>query len=265
MLTAECSEGRGVDDTGEADVTARAAAEGSDKRGALRQRTLKTGRAVVNGIEVAHVTVRNMSLTGARLVSADCENLPDAFTLTVGDEGLSREVEVRSRSATGMGVRFLKPLSTREFGAEFLQARGNRSREKDVASQRAELVRRAAEGLAAMDLGFTPPSLATLDAPALEMPDAPDDEDEDEDDAANAHMPVGDVEADEADEVHDEHEAVVVESVLHDAVPVNDEPESGEPVDDAPDDGLGEGALARVASSHPPRAVRVRLPWTLTA
>lgn len=249
-----------MDDTGEADVTARAAAEGSDKRGALRQRTLKTGRAVVNGIEVAHVTVRNMSLTGARLVSADCENLPDAFTLTVGDEGLSREVEVRSRSATGMGVRFLKPLSTREFGAEFLQARGSRSREKDVASQRAELVRRAAEGLAAMDLGFTPPPLATLDAPALEMPDAPDDVGEDEDDAANADMPMNDV---EADEVHDEHEAVVVEAVLHNAVPANDEPE--EHADDAPDDGLGEGALARVAPSHPPRAVRVRLPWALTA
>ena len=94
-----------------------------DQRNALRQRTLKRGHALVNDIEVAEVTVRNMSLTGARLISPDCAGLPDAFTLSVGDEGLIRDVEVRSRSATGMGVRFLKPLSTREFGAEFLQAR----------------------------------------------------------------------------------------------------------------------------------------------
>ena len=134
MPPAELSGGRGVSETVAETVN------WSDQRNALRQRTLKRGRALVNGIEVAAVTVRNMSLTGARLVSPDCANLPDAFTLTVGDEGLTREVEVRSRSGTGMGVRFLKPLSTRELGAEFLQAKSNEAREQTVAEKRADLL-----------------------------------------------------------------------------------------------------------------------------
>ena len=103
-----------------------AAAESLDwaeKRNALRQRTFKKGRVVVKGVSTMDCIIRNMSLTGARLALPDPHSLPDDFELFIGDEGLRRECEVKSRSGTSAGVRFYKPLTTRELGGEFMSAR----------------------------------------------------------------------------------------------------------------------------------------------
>ena len=95
----------------------------AERRNALRQRTLKSGRIMVRGVQTAECLIRNMSLTGARIAVPKPDALPDEFTLFIGDEGLHRECEVMSRSATAAGLRFTRPLSARELGAEFMSAK----------------------------------------------------------------------------------------------------------------------------------------------
>ena len=98
---------------------------GAENRAALRQRTFKTGRVVVKGVQTMECVIRNMSLTGARIVITNNAALPDRFDLFIGDEGMHREVEVMSRSPSSAGLRFLKPLSARELGAEFMSLKAS--------------------------------------------------------------------------------------------------------------------------------------------
>ena len=95
----------------------------AEKRNALRQRTLKQGRIVVNGMSTMNCLIRNMSLTGARVAIENAHSLPDEFELLIGDEGLRRECEVMSRNDGSAGLRFLKPLTPRELGAEFMSTK----------------------------------------------------------------------------------------------------------------------------------------------
>ena len=97
--------------------------DGAERRVAMRQRTLKRGRVSVKGVETMQCVIRNMSLTGARVAVGNSATLPDRFELFIGDEGLHREVEVMSRSEQSAGLRFLRPLSARELGAEFMSMR----------------------------------------------------------------------------------------------------------------------------------------------
>ena len=94
----------------------------AEKRNAIRQRTLKQARIVVNGVSTMDATLRNMSLTGARVAVPNALALPDTFELIIGDEGLRRECEVMSRNETSAGLRFFKPLTPRELGAEFMNS-----------------------------------------------------------------------------------------------------------------------------------------------
>ena len=96
----------------------------AEKRNALRQRTFKSGRIVVNGLSTMDCVIRNMSLTGARLALPNAMVLPDTFELFIGDEGLRRECEIKSRTETSAGIRFFRPLTTRELGSEFMSAKG---------------------------------------------------------------------------------------------------------------------------------------------
>ena len=225
-----------------------------DQRNALRQRTLKRGHALVNDIEVAEVTVRNMSLTGARLSSPDCDNLPDRFTLRMGDEGLTREVEVRSRAEGGLGVRFVKPLSTREFGAEFLQPRSPGARKRTVAEQRADLVRRAREGLERLDLGFVAPPIAMPDPEPGQEAD-PDADGGPADGDGTIDGPRAGEERASTDHVEPQADGGETDPAAGPAQPAVTDP--------AVDDGLGEGSLGRGEPRCPPRAVRLRTPWFL--
>ena len=95
----------------------------AEKRNALRQRTLKQGRIVVKGMSTMDCLIRNMSLTGARIAVENAHTLPDEFELLIGDEGLRRECEVMSRGEGSAGLRFAKPLTPRELGAEFMSTK----------------------------------------------------------------------------------------------------------------------------------------------
>ena len=95
----------------------------AEKRNALRQRTFKQGRIVVKGMSTMDCVIRNMSLTGARLAVPNAATIPDQFELMIGDEGLKRECNVRSRSGTSAGIQFTKPLTPRELGGEFMSHR----------------------------------------------------------------------------------------------------------------------------------------------
>ena len=107
----------------------------AEKRNALRQRTLKQGRVVVNGLSTLDCMIRNMSLTGARISVPNPAALPDQFTLLIGSEGLKRDCEVMSRTGNAAGLRFMRPLNPRELGAEFMSAKRS-----DTGVNRAERV-----------------------------------------------------------------------------------------------------------------------------
>lgn len=130
----------------------------ADKREALRQRTFKTGRVVVKGVQTMECVIRNMSLTGARIVTTHNAALPDRFELFIGDESTHREVEVMSRSRESAGLRFLKPLNARELGAEFMSLKASAKHKEERAR-------------AAVD---APPMDAVPVAPAALSPDAPE-------------------------------------------------------------------------------------------
>ena len=97
--------------------------EWQQRRNALRQRTLKRGRVFVKGVQTMECLIRNMSLTGARIDVTNPAALPDEFTLFIGDEGMHRECEVMSRTDSSAGLRFTRPLTARELGAEFMSAK----------------------------------------------------------------------------------------------------------------------------------------------
>ena len=217
-----------------------------EQRATQRQRTFKRGRVTVAGVEVARCTIRDMSLEGARVVIPDPGSLPDTFTLSIGDEGLTRQVEVRSRNSTGMGVRFTRPLEQRDIGAEFLRHTSRETRQIGAEEARAQLLERARAGAERLLLGE--------DAPALEMPEpgeAPQ--------FVTAESPVG---------VADDEPEVAIEA--GDASPASDEapepslsePDAENAAPEIPwDDGRGEGELGAVAARVPPLAVRRHLPW----
>lgn len=59
-----------------------------ESRSDARQRTLRTGRIVINkGASTFDVTIRDMSATGARLLLKDAWNLPETFELLILNPG----------------------------------------------------------------------------------------------------------------------------------------------------------------------------------
>ena len=245
----------------------------SERREARRQRTFKRGRVMVNGVEVARCTIRDMSLDGARVVLPDAGGLPDTFVLSIGDEELVREVNVRSRTSTGAGVQFTRPLNSREMGADFLRHTSKRSRSLDARAARDRLLERARAGVERIMLGEDAPALAMPDEPPrFETHDAGEDDDQpslpppyaeggatgdasEEADAAASQAP----DADEPDAAADQPD---------DAAPDTVEAVGTVPAEDAPspqlpgwDDGRGEGSLGTVPAAVPPRAIRRLLPW----
>lgn len=59
-----------------------------ESRSDARQRTLRTGRIVINkGASTFDVTIRDMSATGARLLPKDARNLPETFELLILNPG----------------------------------------------------------------------------------------------------------------------------------------------------------------------------------
>ena len=77
-----------------------------DNRDALRHRTLKGGRIVVNdGFSTFDCTVRNLSETGAKLEVTSSLPIPQRFELAMHD-GRRFACEVAWRTETEVGVKF---------------------------------------------------------------------------------------------------------------------------------------------------------------
>lgn len=82
----------------------------ADQRDSRRIRTLKTGfAAFCNGFSTFKVVVRDLSDTGARLVSEDGHNLPGNFTLHVELDGFQVDCECVWRDGHTYGVSFCGP------------------------------------------------------------------------------------------------------------------------------------------------------------
>jgi hypothetical protein len=82
-----------------------------ESRGDARQRTLRTGRIVINkGSSTFDVIIRDMSATGARLLLNDRWNPPDVFDLLVRNPGSGdwtrQPCEKRWQKGALVGARF---------------------------------------------------------------------------------------------------------------------------------------------------------------
>ena len=79
-----------------------------DHRRSDRHRVLKGGRIVFNnGNSTIACTIRDLSLTGARLKVATSVGIPDEFKLVFDDGSTSSNCVVRRRSPDTVGVEFV--------------------------------------------------------------------------------------------------------------------------------------------------------------
>jgi len=78
-----------------------------DRRKEDRRRVLKGGRiAFNNGFSVFECVVRNASPSGARLDLGETSAIPSRFELLVAGDDVKRNVTVRWREMTMLGVSF---------------------------------------------------------------------------------------------------------------------------------------------------------------
>ncbi|MTI17634.1 pilus assembly protein PilZ [Rhodobacteraceae bacterium RKSG542] len=86
--------------------------DGSERRIALRRRTLKEGRIVFGDLhnKTISCTIRDMSDTGARIQVESTQDIPESFYLYIVQSRQRAVVEVRWRTMTSMGVEFFEPL-----------------------------------------------------------------------------------------------------------------------------------------------------------
>ncbi len=78
-----------------------------EQRGSRRVRVLKSGHAAINsGFTSFRVLIRDLSETGAKLVSEEVHNLPSQFTLHVELDGFQVDCECVWREGHIYGVRF---------------------------------------------------------------------------------------------------------------------------------------------------------------
>ncbi|MEM7462246.1 MAG: PilZ domain-containing protein [Pseudomonadota bacterium] len=94
-----------------------------EQRGSRRVRVLKSGHAAINsGFTSFRVLIRDLSETGAKLVSEDEHNLPSRFNLHIELDGFQVDCECVWREGHTYGVRFTgKKQSTRVMRNQVVQ------------------------------------------------------------------------------------------------------------------------------------------------
>lgn len=85
------------------------ASDGSEQRGAHRQRALKAARVVLSDWTTIDCTLRDMSDEGARLEFAGATSLPKEFRLTLVAAGTTRPVRLLWQRGLSAGVAFVGP------------------------------------------------------------------------------------------------------------------------------------------------------------
>lgn len=79
----------------------------NEKRIAPRHRVLKAGTVAIAGGGVIDCTVRNMSESGAAIEVESPLGIPDAFTLVIEADHVSRPCRVSWRKGKRIGVKFV--------------------------------------------------------------------------------------------------------------------------------------------------------------
>ena len=80
----------------------------SNLRKAQRQRVLKQGRMLfANNMSVMDCTIRDLSVTGARLLCGETSSIPDQFRLVTLADAMLRDVKVAWRKMDQIGVTFM--------------------------------------------------------------------------------------------------------------------------------------------------------------
>jgi hypothetical protein len=77
-----------------------------EKRAAPRHRVFKHGTLTFHGGGGVDCTIRNMSLTGARIEVANPVGVPDAFTLVITSDQVTRRCRSVWSNANHIGVAF---------------------------------------------------------------------------------------------------------------------------------------------------------------
>jgi PilZ domain len=81
--------------------------ENTELRIARRNKVLKAGKILIAGnLGVVDCTIRDMSETGARIVTGDQMAIPNAFRLVVPMDNIMREAIVKWRRGTLIGIAF---------------------------------------------------------------------------------------------------------------------------------------------------------------
>jgi hypothetical protein len=78
----------------------------SNKRAAPRQRVLKGGRVITSDNASFDVSVRDISATGAKLLSFEAQKIPDTFRLVLPGDGTIRPAKVMWRKEASLGIEF---------------------------------------------------------------------------------------------------------------------------------------------------------------
>ncbi len=78
-----------------------------EKRASPRQKVFKHGVLAFNGGGAIDCTVRNISLTGARVDVVNLVSLPDAFTLLIESDRFMRRCRAVWRNEGKVGVTFV--------------------------------------------------------------------------------------------------------------------------------------------------------------
>jgi hypothetical protein len=79
----------------------------NESRVARRQRVLKTGKILMpNNMSVIDCKLRDLSATGARLICEDQAAVPNHFRLVTPADNQQRDVEVKWRRGSEIGVHF---------------------------------------------------------------------------------------------------------------------------------------------------------------
>jgi PilZ domain len=78
----------------------------SNKRTAQRQRVLKSGRIVVSDKSTLDVSVRDLSMSGAKIICSATHLVPDTFRLVLTGDGTIRPAKVMWRKEASLGIAF---------------------------------------------------------------------------------------------------------------------------------------------------------------
>jgi hypothetical protein len=78
-----------------------------ERRKAVRRRTLKAGKIMIDGKSIIDCTVRNLTYKGASLEVGSPVGIPDTFELSIPIDNLTRKCRVIWKDPKRIGIYFI--------------------------------------------------------------------------------------------------------------------------------------------------------------